>query len=142
MSIAVLTSFDIALKDIDLLDNLQWSCIFVDEVHRVKNLSSQISLALHRFECLRRFGLTGTAIQNSYDELHAILHWTDPGRLGMTKHWKSLISQPLRRGQSSTATDAEKAKALVIISILAEVMLSHSDGHEDYFRYISSKIIA
>ncbi|KAJ3868496.1 P-loop containing nucleoside triphosphate hydrolase protein [Lentinula novae-zelandiae] len=124
----VLTSFDIALKDIDLLDNLQWSCIFVDEVHRVKNLSSQISLALHRFECLRRFGLTGTAIQNSYDELHAILHWTDPSRLGMTKYWKSSISQPLRRGQSSTATDAEKAKALVIISILAELILSHSDA--------------
>ncbi|KAJ3852929.1 P-loop containing nucleoside triphosphate hydrolase protein, partial [Lentinula lateritia] len=119
----VLTSFDIALKDIDLLDNLQWSCIFVDEVHRVKNLSSQISLALHRFECLRRFGLTGTAIQNSYDELHAILHWTDPGRLGMTKYWKSSISQPLRRGQSSTATDAEKAKALIISDILVRKLL-------------------
>ncbi|KAJ4500581.1 P-loop containing nucleoside triphosphate hydrolase protein [Lentinula lateritia] len=119
----VLTSFDIALKDIDLLDNLQWSCIFVDEVHRVKNLSSQISLALHRFECLRRFGLTGTAIQNSYDELHAILHWTDPSRLGMTKYWKSSISQPLRRGQSSTATDAEKAKALIISDILVRKLL-------------------
>ncbi|KAJ3995991.1 RAD26-like SNF2 family DNA-dependent ATPase [Lentinula boryana] len=119
----VLTSFDIALKDIDLLDNLRWSCIFVDEVHRVKNLSSQISLALHRFECQCRFGLTGTAIQNSYDELHAILHWTDPSRLGTVKDWKSLISQPLRRGQSSTATDEEKAKALIISDILVRKVL-------------------
>ncbi|KAJ3798883.1 RAD26-like SNF2 family DNA-dependent ATPase [Lentinula aff. detonsa] len=119
----VLTSFDIALKDIDLLDNLRWSCIFVDEVHRVKNLSSQISLALHRFECQCRFGLTGTAIQNSYDELHAILHWTDPSRLGTVKYWKSLISQPLKRGQSSTATDEEKAKALIISDILVRKVL-------------------
>ncbi|KAJ4481016.1 P-loop containing nucleoside triphosphate hydrolase protein [Lentinula aciculospora] len=119
----VLTSFDIALKDIDLLDNLKWSCIFVDEVHRVKNLSSRISLALHRFECLCRFGLTGTAIQNSYDELHSILHWTNPARLGLAKHWKSLISKPLRRGQSSTATDEEKAKALIISDTLVRKLL-------------------
>ncbi|KAJ3773127.1 P-loop containing nucleoside triphosphate hydrolase protein, partial [Lentinula raphanica] len=119
----VLTSFDIALKDIDLLDDLKWSCIFVDEVHRAKNLASQISIALHRFECRCRFGLTGTAIQNSYDELHAILHWTDPSRLGMAKYWKKLISQPLRRGQSNTATDEEKAKAMIISDILVRKVL-------------------
>jgi DNA excision repair protein ERCC-6-like 2 len=119
----VLTSFETATREIERLDNLAWSCIFVDEVHRVKNLKSKSSRALHSFKCKRRFGLTGTAIQNSYDELHAILHWTNPGLIGELKHWKRMISQPLKVGQSTTATDEEKARALVISNILVRDVL-------------------
>ncbi|KAF9074477.1 P-loop containing nucleoside triphosphate hydrolase protein [Rhodocollybia butyracea] len=119
----VVTSFDIALRDIDTLDTLDWSCVFVDEVHRVKNLSSKLSIALHRLSCKRRFGLTGTAIQNSYDELHAILHWTDPERMGDPSHWKAMISDPLRHGQSNTASDQQKALALITSDILAHKLL-------------------
>ncbi|KAG6329677.1 hypothetical protein ID866_9411, partial [Astraeus odoratus] len=78
----VITSFDLARRDIALLDDLAWSAVIVDEVHRVKNPRSKMTEAYHRFACQRRFGLTGTAIQNSYHELWTILDWTNPGRLG------------------------------------------------------------
>ncbi|KIK56159.1 hypothetical protein GYMLUDRAFT_47369 [Collybiopsis luxurians FD-317 M1] len=119
----VLTSFETATKDIELLDTLAWSCIFVDEVHRAKNLLSKTSIAFHQFQCRRRFGLTGTAIQNSYDELYAILHWTNPERIGDPEHWKFMISDPLRAGQSNTATDEEKARALVVADIVVREIL-------------------
>lgn len=114
----VLTSFEIASRDIELLNTLPWTCIFIDEVHRVKNLKSKLSEAFHTFTCKRRFGLTGTAIQNSYDELHAILHWSDPKELGPARFWKRLVSEPLKIGQSNTATDDERAKALVLASVI------------------------
>ena len=56
----MITTFDLARQDIDLLDDLAWSCIIVDEVHSVKNSTSKITEALSRFHCTRRFGLTGT----------------------------------------------------------------------------------
>lgn len=57
---AVLTSFDVARREINLLDDLPWSCIIVDEVHRVKNPRSKLTEAFSQFACNIRFGLTGT----------------------------------------------------------------------------------
>ena len=110
---AVVTSFDLARRDIDLLDDLPFSCIFVDEAHRLKNIKAQITQAYHQFKCMRRFGLTGTAIQNSYEELYTILDWTNPGSLGTPKQWKGFIQTPLIVGQSSGATPDEVAKSTV-----------------------------
>jgi DNA excision repair protein ERCC-6-like 2 len=112
---AVITSFDLAGRDIGLLDTLPWSCIIIDEVHRIKNATSKGAEAFSKFECLRRYGLTGTAIQNSYDELWAIANWTNPGLLGESQHWKKVISKPLRIGQSSKASEEERAHALVTL---------------------------
>ena len=47
-----------ARMSIDLIDELAWSCIFVDEVHNIKNSKASITLALNKFDCLVRFGLT------------------------------------------------------------------------------------
>ncbi|KAF9264581.1 hypothetical protein L218DRAFT_230270 [Marasmius fiardii PR-910] len=119
----VLTTFDIARGDIDLLDTLPWSCIFVDEVHRLKNPSSKLAQAYHRFECVRRFGLTGTAIQNSYDEMWTILDWTNSGHLGTLKQWKKCVTKPLQVGQSTSSTEEERAKALEVAMILKNKLL-------------------
>lgn len=60
MEDAVVTSFEVARMDIDLIDELPWSCIFIDEVHRVKNPRSKLATAFSRFTCACRFGLSGT----------------------------------------------------------------------------------
>ncbi|KAG7087576.1 hypothetical protein E1B28_013530 [Marasmius oreades] len=119
----VLTTFDIARGDIDLLDTLPWTCIFVDEVHRLKNPSSKLAKAYHRFECFHRFGLTGTAIQNSYNEMWTILDWTNPGHVGTLKQWKSYVTKPLQVGQSTSSSEEERAKALEVALILKNKLL-------------------
>ena len=40
------------------LEALDWSVIFVDEAHRIKNRKSSTYKALNRFTCKARFGLT------------------------------------------------------------------------------------
>ncbi|KAG6868651.1 hypothetical protein C0993_012456 [Termitomyces sp. T159_Od127] len=119
----VLTTFDLARKDIDILDTLPWTCIFVDEVHRVKNVTSKITVAYHQFACERRFGLTGTTIQNSYKEMWTILDWTNPGRLGTARQWHGFIVKPLTTGQSAGASEDERAKALVVALVLRDKLL-------------------
>ena len=120
--------------DIDLIDELPWSCIFIDEVHRVKNPRSKLAEAFGRFTCARRFGLSGTGesflsrvplhthtlysvIQNGYEELWTVLNWTNPGAVGTRKQWKSYVEEPLRVGQSRSATDDQHVKAAVSIAV-------------------------
>ncbi len=119
----VVTTFDLARRDIDILDDLPWSCVIVDEVHRVKNESAKITLAYHQFRCLRRFGLTGTAIQNSYKEMWTILDWTNPGRLGTKGQWHGFVVKPLTAGQSAGASEEERAKALIVALVLRDKLL-------------------
>ncbi|KAI0695319.1 P-loop containing nucleoside triphosphate hydrolase protein [Cytidiella melzeri] len=119
----VITSFDLARKDIDLLDNLSWSCIIVDEVHRIKNPNSKLTDAFNEFHCQVRFGLTGTAIQNSFSELWTILNWVNPGSVGTKKEWESYVSKPLLRGQSKSASAEELANAYEIARILRDDVL-------------------
>jgi DNA excision repair protein ERCC-6-like 2 len=109
----VITSYDFVQSDVEYLCDLPWSCIFVDEVHKAKNDNSKTADALHRFQCRTRFGLTGTLIQNSYDEMWSILDWTNPGKVGTKKQWAKYVVKPLTDGQSTRATDEERAKSLV-----------------------------
>ncbi|KAF7345108.1 DNA excision repair protein ERCC-6-like 2 [Mycena venus] len=119
----VLTSIDLARRDIAALQDLAWSCIFVDEVHTVKNPKSKTSVAYNEFACIRRFGLTGTAIQNSYDELWTILDWTNPGAVGNRGEWRSFVSNPLKNGQSANASAEELTRARDVSLVLVDKLL-------------------
>ncbi|TBU31240.1 P-loop containing nucleoside triphosphate hydrolase protein [Dichomitus squalens] len=119
----LVTSFDVARMDIDLIDELPWSCIFIDEVHRVKNPRSKLASAFSRFTCKRRYGLSGTVIQNGYEELWTVLNWTNPGAVGTRKQWESYVEKPLRLGQSKSASDEEHVKAALVAKVLTEKLL-------------------
>lgn len=70
-----------------------------------------------------RIGLTGTAIQNDYDELWSLLHWTNPLELGSARDWSSMISEPLKQGQSHDATLAQLGKARAVAERLVHNLL-------------------
>lgn len=84
----------------DELNSIQWDCIVADECHQIKEQSAGVTKAMNQVNALCRIGLTGTAIQNKYEELWTLLNWTNPGRFGPMSTWKSSISDPLRVGQS------------------------------------------
>lgn len=129
----VVTSFEIARADIALMDFLPWSCVIVDEAHRLKNPRSKSSLAYNQFECPVRFGLSGTGmlislvlldtsltpafsvIQNSYGEMWTILDWSYPGCVGSRKQWTKYVDKPLTKGQSKSASEDEHVRAVVSV---------------------------
>jgi len=95
--------------DIELLQELPFSCIFVDECHNAKEITSKTYQSLKSFACTVRFGMTGTALQNKYEELWTILDFAVPGKLGKIDEWKHFVAAPLRNGQRREATDKERA---------------------------------
>jgi DNA excision repair protein ERCC-6-like 2 len=86
------------------LNMVKWDCVVADECHIIKERSSETTQAMNEVNALCRIGLTGTAIQNKYEELWTLLNWTNPGRFGPISTWVSSISDPLRIGQSHDAT--------------------------------------
>jgi hypothetical protein len=91
---AVIMSFETARKDIELIDTLAWSIIVVDEAHRIKNPDSDLTQAFAKFRSQMRIGLTGTAIQNGYEEFWTILDWVNPGAVGQADEWKTVRQAP------------------------------------------------
>lgn len=119
----VLSSFEQVRDHISEFEDLPWSCIFLDEAHKIKNINASITKAYNRFLCPVRFGLTGTAVQNTYNELWPLLAWSNPERLGNERHWKWAISRPLALGQSQSATEAERRRAIILTKALKENLL-------------------
>lgn len=102
---------------------VEWDCVVADECHIIKGRKSETTQAMNEVNALCRIGLTGTAIQNSYDELWTLLNWTNPGKFGPISTWKSTISQPLRLGQSHDATMYQLSKARKTAKALVENLL-------------------
>lgn len=75
---AILTTYEILLKDRQFLRSFSWACLLVDEAHRLKNDDSLLYKALKEFETNHRLLVTGTPLQNSLKELWALLHFIMP----------------------------------------------------------------
>lgn len=107
----MITTYTTYRMNKDAINPIEWDCIIADECHQIKGRSSETTQAMNEVNALCRIGLTGTAIQNSYDELWALLNWTNPGKFGPISVWKETISKPLREGQSHDATVFQLSKA-------------------------------
>lgn len=90
---------------------VQWDAVICDECHRLKDRYSETTKALAEVNALCRIGLTGTAIQNKYEELWTLLDWTNPGHFGTEPEWSHTITKPLTVGQSHDATGAQLSLA-------------------------------
>ncbi|MCJ1403848.1 hypothetical protein MMC11_007071 [Xylographa trunciseda] len=106
-----------------VINMIEWDCVVADECHQIKGRNSETTQAMNEVNALCRLGLTGTAIQNSYDELWTLLNWTNPGRFGPISTWRATIGEPLRMGQSHDATIAQLSKARKTAKALVENLL-------------------
>ena len=107
----------------DAINMIEWDNVIADECHMIKGRNSETTKAMNEVNALCRIGLTGTAIQNSYDELWTLLNWTNPGKFGPIATWKKTISEPLRAGQSHDATIYQLSKARKTAKALVENLL-------------------
>lgn len=107
----------------DDINMVEWDCVVADECHMIKGRKSETTQAMNEVNALCRIGLTGTAIQNSYEELWTLLNWTNPGKFGPISTWRSSICKPLKIGQSHDATVQQLSKARKTAKALVENLL-------------------
>jgi len=73
----LITSYEVVMKDLNILSKIRWKALIVDEAHRLKNNESRLFQDLGnvpRDFCLL---LTGTPLQNSTEELWSLLNFSD-----------------------------------------------------------------
>ncbi|KAF2465267.1 uncharacterized protein BDR25DRAFT_295355 [Lindgomyces ingoldianus] len=110
------------------INTVDWDCVIADECHQIKSRDAAVTKAMNKVNALCRIGLTGTAIQNKYEELWALLNWVRPGSYGSSQEWKQLVCTPLKIGQAHDATNEQlgnarhKAQELVT-EVLPDVFL-------------------
>lgn len=69
----LLTTFEIAMKDIKALSKIHWKALIVDEAHRLKNPSSRLFEHLTQIPRDHVLLLTGTPLQNKTEVNHILL---------------------------------------------------------------------
>ncbi|KAK8954966.1 DNA repair and recombination protein RAD54 [Platanthera zijinensis] len=99
----VITSFDTFRNQGEILSGIQWDIVVVDEAHRLKNEKSQLYKACLGIKTARRYGLTGTIMQNKILELFNLFDWFSPGSLGTREHFRDFYDEPLKHGQRLSA---------------------------------------
>lgn len=99
-----------------------------DEAHRLKNSKTKVFDKMTSLECKHRVALTGTPLQNNFEELwsvpalfylcaaaflssvaRCIAYWTCPDVLGSKAQFKSQFGQAIQKGIKRSANPAEIA---------------------------------
>ena len=103
----ILTTYEMAMSGSLHLRPIDWKCVVVDEAHRLKNKSSKISELLKTYHMQHRILLTGTPLQNSIDELWALLNFLEPEKFASEQDFK------VRFGSLTSASDVERLQKLL-----------------------------
>ncbi|XP_062831977.1 lymphoid-specific helicase [Anolis carolinensis] len=85
----VITSFEIAMKDRNFLQNFSWKYLIVDEGHRIKNMNCRLVQELKKFNADNKLLLTGTPLQNNLSELWSLLNFLLPDVFDDLKSFES-----------------------------------------------------
>lgn len=75
----LITSYQLVVADEKYFQRIKWQYMILDEAQAIKSSSSVRWKTLLSFQCRNRLLLTGTPIQNSMQELWALLHFIMPG---------------------------------------------------------------
>ncbi|KAL8404125.1 hypothetical protein RB594_009112 [Gaeumannomyces avenae] len=132
----MLTTYQTYTRHQEYVNMVEWDAVVADECHSLKDRRSSTTKAMNAINALCRIGLTGTAIQNRYEELWTLLNWTNPGRFGTFAEWRTTICRPLALGQSHNATIHELSVARKTAKRLVHNLLP------DYFLRRMKSLIA
>jgi len=82
-----------------LLKSVQWKLVVVDEYHEFKGKKTSAWDCLYQLTAhcaCQIIGLTGTAMQNDYEELWNLVYLVQPGLLGSWAEFRQNYVQPLK----------------------------------------------
>jgi len=95
----VITSYPLAVRDIDVLTAQDWHYVVLDEAQRIKNSRSQAALALKGLRAEHRLCLSGTPLENHLGELWSLMDFVCPGLLGSEMQFRERYRQPIEKRQ-------------------------------------------
>jgi len=112
----ILTSYDTFRADFTFINSIMWNCAVFDEVHKIKDRKAKVTKCAQKLNTMKRFGLTGTVMQNTFEELWTLLDFVQPGCVGTLKEFSEKYVKPIKSGQKREARQEEFGKAKLATS--------------------------
>ncbi|HEV7382191.1 MAG TPA: DEAD/DEAH box helicase, partial [Dyadobacter sp.] len=88
----ILTTYKTVLHDIDILRHAQFEYVILDEAQAIKNQASQRYKAVSILDARTRLAMTGTPVENSGNDLYALMNFVNPGMLGSLRGFNKLLA--------------------------------------------------
>uniref|UniRef100_A0A1I7SXR4 DNA repair and recombination protein RAD54-like n=1 Tax=Caenorhabditis tropicalis TaxID=1561998 RepID=A0A1I7SXR4_9PELO len=88
----LIISYDMAQRHVDKLAIIHFDVLVCDEGHKLKNLDGKLRKALLSLEIPRRLILTGTPMQNDFDEFYSLLDFVRPSQFGSLASFRSMCN--------------------------------------------------
>ncbi|KAJ8417551.1 hypothetical protein AAFF_G00223940 [Aldrovandia affinis] len=145
---ALLTTYEILLKDKGVLGNINWAFLGVDEAHRLKNDDSLLYKSLMDFRSNHRLLITGTPLQNSLKELWSLLHFLMPDKFELWEDFEDQHGKGRDNGYQSlhkvlepfllrrVKKDVEKSLPAKVEQILRVDMTAHQ---KQFYKWILTR---
>lgn len=106
----VVTSYDITVRDEELLGRVAWNVVALDEAQNIKNPAAYRTASVKKLRRRVSIAVTGTPVENRLDDLWSISDFCLPGLLGELTDF--------RQGYGDTQQDAQALGAVVAPVIL------------------------
>ncbi len=107
----VICSYGLALREAEVLKDIKWGTLILDEAQNIKNSNSKTAAQIRTFQAEWKVALTGTPMENHLGELWSIFHTVAPGVLGSWEQFRRRFASPIEKDRNS---DRREALAQVI----------------------------
>lgn len=112
----LVTSYQLIVSDIAYFQKMKWQYMILDEAQAIKSSQSSRWKSLLSLSCRNRLLLTGTPIQNSMQELWALLHFIMPTLFDSHDEFSDWFSKDIEsHAQSNTGLDEQQLRRLHMI---------------------------
>lgn len=125
----LIMSYSIVLNDIELLKDIHFDWVVLDEAQSIKNVSAQRTSAIKKLHCDHRLALSGTPVENNLTELWSIYDFLMPGYLGTLVRFKKEYLDP-ENADSAAASLQRRVAPFLLRRIKKEVLLELPDKQE------------
>ncbi|KAF8751040.1 hypothetical protein HU200_012273 [Digitaria exilis] len=112
----VVTSYEMAMEDVEFLAVRTWKYIIVDEGHRLKSLKCKLLREMKHIPMENKLLLTGTPLQNNRAELWSLLNFILPGIFLSYQEFESWIDFSGEGNEEQEETE-EKRRVHVVSKI-------------------------
>lgn len=104
----VLSSFALLHRDFEMLKEVPWAGVILDEAQNIKNPETKQARAARSLPADYRIALTGTPLENNVGDLWSIMEFLNPGFLGTQAEFKRKFFVPIQAHRDPEATERLK----------------------------------
>lgn len=109
-SSVILTTYGTIRNDIEILKEMKFDTIILDESQNIKNINAQTTKAIMLLNSKNRIALSGTPIENNLGELYSLFRFLNPAMFGTAEEFNSCYAVPIQKENDPDAIEELKKK--------------------------------